>query len=130
MSASSDLQPGVQLAEIVGRVAEAVVADDPLRLAEARNLAGDVVFQVDVLDAVGDRLAEHDQPRLLAARVLAAVLLAAHGDDRRARPILEQPLDVHPRADVIEAQLDQLGPLLDQVLDARPACACVGCGRC
>ena len=74
--------------------------------------AGDVVFQIDVLDAVGDRLAEQDQPGFLAARVLAAVLLAADGDDRRARPVLQQPLDVHARADVVEAQLDQLGALL------------------
>ena len=79
------LEPGVQLAQIVGRVAEVVVADDPLRLAEAGNLAGDVVFQVDVLDAVGDRLAEQHQPRVFVAGVLAAVLLAADGDDRRAR---------------------------------------------
>ena len=124
------LEPGVQLAQVVRRVAEVVVADDPLRLAEPRNLAGDVVFQIDVLDAVGDRLAEHDQPGFFAARVLAAVLLAADGDHRRARPVLQQPLDIHPRADVVQPQLDQLGPLLHQVLDARPACAYDGYGRC
>jgi hypothetical protein len=106
----------VKLAQIIGRVAEAVIADDPLGLAEAGNLPGDVIFKIDILDAIGDRFAKHDQPGFFAADVLAAVLLAAHGDDRLAGSLLQQPLDIYARADVIQAQLDQLGTLFAQVL--------------
>ena len=60
-------QPGVDLVQIVGRLAEVVQADDPLGLAEARDRAGDVVFQIDVFDAFGDRAAQQHQPLLFAA---------------------------------------------------------------
>ena len=89
MSGSQLAQPAVDLLEIVGRLAEVVQADDPLGLAEARNRAGDVFFQVDVLDALGDRRPQQQQPLLLAAGELAAVGGAAAGDrppGRAGRP--------------------------------------------
>ena len=46
---------------------------------------------------------------------LAAVALAAAGDDHRRGPIGQQPLQVHFAVDVVQPQLDQLGALLDQV---------------
>ena len=46
--------------------------------------AGDVLFEVDVVDALGDRLAQQQLPRFLGALPLAAVLLAAAGDDHLA----------------------------------------------
>jgi hypothetical protein len=45
----------VQLAKVVGRLAEVVVADDPLGLPEPANLARDIFFQVDPVDAFGNR---------------------------------------------------------------------------
>ncbi len=108
-------QPGVKVAKVVRRVAKAVITDDSFRLAEPRYLVGDVVFQIDVLDSVGDCLAEHDHPRFFAAGVFAAVYFPTNGDHRRTRPVFEQPLDIYPRADVIQPQLDQLGPLLYQM---------------
>ena len=48
-------QPAVDFVEIVGRLAEVVQADDPLGAAETRNRRGDVLFQIDVLDPLGDR---------------------------------------------------------------------------
>ena len=45
----------MDLFEIVGRLFEVVITDDPLRVAITRNLVGNVHFQVDVIHAVGDR---------------------------------------------------------------------------
>ena len=54
-------------------------------------------------------------PLLFAAGPLAAVVLAAAGDDHRRRAIGQQSLEVHLAVDVVEPQLDQLRPLLNQV---------------
>ena len=59
--------------EVVGRLAEVVEADDPLRLAEAGNAGGDVVFQVDVFNAFGDGRPQEELPLLLRARPFAAI---------------------------------------------------------
>ncbi len=115
MSGSHCAQAAVDLVEVVGRLAEIVEADDPLGLAEAGNAGGDVVFQVDVFDAFGDRRPQQQLPLLLRARPFAAVGRAAAGDDHRAGPIGEQPLEVDVPVDVVQSQFDQLGPLLDQV---------------
>ena len=116
MSAIEPGQPGVDFVQIVRRFAKVVQADDPLGLAVAGNLVGDVLFQVDVLDPLGDRRAQQHQPSLRAAVVLAAVLLAANGDDHRAGPVGQHALQIDLAVDVIEPQLDELGTLLDQVL--------------
>ena len=105
----------VDLVEVVGRLAEVVEADDPLRLAEAGNAGGDVVFQVDVFDAFGDGRPQEELPLLLRAGPFAAVGRAAAGDDHGAGPIGEQPLDVDGPGDVVQPQFDQLGPLLGKV---------------
>ena len=108
-------QPAVDFVEVVGRLAEVVQADDPLGLAESRNRRGDVVLQIDVLDALGNRRPQQQQPLLLAAGELPAVDRAAAGDDHRAGPVGHQPPQVHLAVDVVQPQFDQLGALVDQV---------------
>ena len=93
-----------------------MVADDPLRAAVAWNLVGDIFFQVDVLDPFGDRRAQQHDPRFFTAVVLAAVLLAADGDDHRAGPVGQDAFQIDLAVDVIQPQLDKLRPLLDQML--------------
>ncbi len=61
-------QPGVNLLQVVGRLAEIVQADDPLGLAVTRDHRGDVFFQIDVLDPLGDRAAQQHQPLFFGAR--------------------------------------------------------------
>ena len=68
MSGSSSAQPAVELVQVVGRLAEIVEADDPLRAAEAGDRRGHVVLQVDVLDPLGDRRPQQHQPLLLRCR--------------------------------------------------------------
>ena len=107
--------PAVDVVEIVGRLAEVVQADDPLGAAETRNRRGDVLFQVDVVHALGDRAPQQQQPLILAAGKLPAVDGPAAGDDHRARPVGHQPPQVHLAVDVVQPQFDQLGALVDQV---------------
>src|SRR5690606_10072515 len=66
-----------------------------------------------------DRFPQHHEACVLAGGELPAILLAAHRNDRRTGAILEEPLNIDARADVIEAQLDELGTLLHQVLMLR-----------
>ena len=107
--------PGVDFFEVVRRLAEVVVADDPSRAAEAADRPGDVVLEVDVLDPLGDRRPQEHQPLLLRAGVLAAVGRPPAGNDDRAGAIGRQSLDVRLAADVIHAQLDELRALFDEV---------------
>ena len=79
-------QPAVDVFQVVGRPLEVVHADDPLGGAEAGDLAGDVFLQVDVLGPLGDRRPQEDLPLLFAARVAAAVAVAATGDDHGRGP--------------------------------------------
>ena len=46
----------------------------------------------------------------------AAVLFAAAGDDHRAGPLGQEPLEIRRRHQEVEPQLDQLAALLGQVL--------------
>ena len=71
----------VDLVEVVGRLAEIVETDDPLGLAVARNLGGNVVFQVDVIDALDDGRPQQKLTLLLRAGPLAAVGRPTAGDD-------------------------------------------------
>ncbi len=112
------------LVQVFGRLAEVVVADDPLGFAEARNRAGDILFQIDVLDAFGDGGPQQQQPRLLGPLPAAAIDLPAAGDDHRRGPIGQQPLEVHLAVDVIQAQLDQLGPCSTRCLCSAIMCRC------
>ena len=115
MSGSSAGQPPVDLVQVVGRLAEVVMADDPLGAAETRNLAGDVLLEIDVLDPLGNRRPQEHQPLLFGAGVFSALRRAAAGDDDRAGPVGHQPLDVHFAVDVVHAEFDELGALFDQV---------------
>ena len=105
----------VDFSEVVGRLAEVVVADDPLGLAEAGDLAGDVLFEIDVLDPLGDGRPQQHQALIFAAGEFSPVRGAAAGDDDRAGPVGDQPLDVRLAVDVIDAEFDELGALLDEV---------------
>ena len=115
MSASRVAKPLVDAPQVLRRLAEIVVADDPLGLPEPRDAAGDVILQVHVVDAFRDRRPQGQQPGLFRVVPLAAVLLAAAGDDARAGPLAEQAADVHAAADVVHPQLDQLHALFGQV---------------
>ena len=48
-------QPAMDVVEVVGCLVEVVKTDNPLGLAQSRNGCGYVVFQIDVLCALGDR---------------------------------------------------------------------------
>ncbi len=106
-------EPGVDGIEVVRRLAEVVEADDPLGLAESRNLPRDIFIQVDVLDALGDGRAEQQDPLLFAADELAAVGAAAAGDNHRTGPVGHQPPQVYVAVDVVQAELDQFRSLVD-----------------
>ncbi len=71
-------QTGMDLAEVLGRLREVMQADDALRLAEAGNRAGDVVLQVDIVDALGNCRAEQHQP--FCFRYRATSRRPRHGD--------------------------------------------------
>ena len=108
-------QAAVDLGEVLGRLAEVVEADDPLGLAEAGNGGGDIVFQVDVLDPFGDGRPQEELPLLFRPVPLPAVGGAAAGDHYGARPLGDQAAEVDGPADVVQPQLDQLGPQLGEV---------------
>jgi hypothetical protein len=108
-------QPGVDFLEVVRGAAEVVVADDALGLAVARNLSGDVLLEVDVLDSRRDGASQKHQPLLLGAGVLAAVPLAANGHHHGRGPVLQEPCQVHFALQVIEAQLNELRALFHEV---------------
>ena len=101
--------------EVVGRLAEIVQADDPFGVAEAGYQRRDVLFQVDVLDSLGDGRTQKHQPVLLVAGEAAAVGFPPAAYQHRRRAVGQQPRDVHLAADIVQAQLDQSGTLLDQV---------------
>ena len=105
----------MDLLEVVGRLAEVVEADDPLGLAEAGDLAGDVLFEIDVLDPFGDRGPQEHQALVFAAGEFSPIGGPAAGDDDRAGPVGDQPLDVRFAVDVVDAEFDELGALLDEV---------------
>ncbi len=108
-------QPAVDFVEVVGRLAEVVQADDPLGASETGDRRGHVVFQIDVLDALGDGGPQQQPALLLAAGELPAVGGPAASDDHRAGPVGHQPLQVHLAVDVVQPQFDQTGALVDQV---------------
>ena len=105
----------VDLVEVVGRLAEVVKADHPFRLAETGYARSNVVFQIDIIDAFGNRRPQEKLPLFLRALPLAAIRWAAAGDDHRARPIGKQPLEIDRPVDIVQPQFDQLGPLLGKV---------------
>ena len=87
---------------------EVMVADDPLGLAETANLAGDVHFQVDVVDAQRDGFPNELLPFFFVAAPKTAVDAAPDREHRRRRAILQDPLQVGIAAQAVDAQLDQL----------------------
>ncbi len=106
----------LQAPEVAGGALEVVVTDDPLGLAVAADLPGDVVLEIDVFDPLDDRRPEHELPRLLAAGPMPAVDGAPAGGDHRAGPVAQEPFDLHVALDEVEAQLDQTDPVLRQEL--------------
>ena len=70
--------------ELVRHSLEVVIADDAFDFAEARNLVDDVHFEIDVIEAGDDRLADEHEPLLFGAGPAAAVGLPAKGRDHRA----------------------------------------------
>ncbi len=112
---SGDLDDvGVELLTLFGDVLQVdrrglrvVVADDPLGLAEAANLGGDVHLEVDVVDAQRHRLAQELLPLVFVAAPQAAVDPAANREDQRRGTILEYPLQFRLAAQTVDPQLDQ-----------------------
>ena len=83
--------------EIDGRGLDVVVADDPLGLAEAADLGGDVHLEVDVIDPEGDGLAQELLPLFLVAAPETAVDSPANREDHRRGTVLQDPLQVRRR---------------------------------
>ena len=102
---------------IARRFVEIVIADDAFDLAEAGNVIGDVVFQVDVIEAGDDGLPHQHLPLFLGAGPAAAVGRAAESGNHRAGPLGEQALEVGGPLEKVEAHLDQLGAALGRLLN-------------
>ena len=102
-------QPFVEREQIGGSLVKVVVADDPLRAAVARNGAGDVVLEIDVVGPLDDRGAEHHQPRLLRMCPVPPVGGPPAGDDRGAGAVLEQAVELHGALDVVDPLWNQQG---------------------
>ena len=109
-------QLGMDRRQLLGRLAEIVVADNALRLAEAGNRAGNILLEVDVIDSLGDRRSQQHQPLLLVADPLAAIDLATAGNKHGAGPLIQQPLEIHVAGDPIQPQFDEPSPRFHQVL--------------
>ena len=105
----------MQAVEVSGRFSEVVVANNPFCLTEARDLCRDVFFQVDVVGSFSDRRAQQHQSGLFEVGEFSAVTLPPTGHDYRAGSVVEQSLDVDAAMDVVQAQFDQFGALVDQV---------------
>ena len=93
-----------------------MVADDPLGLSIAWDLRSDVGFQVDILDALCDRIPQQHLPFGFALEPTAAVFASAYRDHDRPGAIVKQSAQIDGSADVIETQFDELCPLLDEKL--------------
>src|SRR5208337_5381932 len=99
----------VQLIRLLGDVLnirrsglEVVIADDPLGLAEPANLAGDVLFQVNVIHTQGNRLAEQLQALFFVAAPEPAIDAPADREDHGGGALLEDPLQVRIPAQAID----------------------------
>ncbi len=103
-------QPLVDLFEVLGRLLEVVVADDPLRVAVAADAAGDVGLEVDVVGPAGDGGAEQGLPLFLAAAPASLLLCPAAGADDGSGPLGQQDMQVGRVVEPIEPQFDELGP--------------------
>src|SRR5690349_1984754 len=93
---------------------EVMEADDALRLAIARNALGDVLFQIDVINARSDGAAKQHLSFFFRLVPTPAIFATTASDDDRARPRGQQPLEIDRLADEIQPQLDQLCALLGQ----------------
>ena len=101
--------------QVFRRVAEVVIADHPLRLAEPRNTARNIVLQIDIIHTFGHGRPQRQQAGFLRTLPLATILLAAARENARAGPLPQQPGHVQSTADIVRTQLDQLHTLLRQV---------------
>ena len=108
-------QPVVDGGQIFRRLTKVVVTDDAFRLAIAADGGRGVFFQIDVIHAVDDRGPQHHLPLVFGAAPFAAVGFAPNGNHYRARPLAQQPLQIHLPVDVVQPQFDQLRALSNQV---------------
>ena len=93
-----------------------VMADNPPRRTKAWDRGGDVVFEVDVVDSLTNRRAQHQLPRRFVVLPVAAIDRAAAGHNRRAGPIAQQPLDLDGALNEIETQFHQPDAVLGEKL--------------
>ena len=95
---------------------EVVVADDSLGVAVAWNLASDVAFEIDVLDARDNRFAQSRLPLFFGSSPAASVVGASARDHDGCWTVFDEPVQVGTAADPIESQLDQFSPFFGKVL--------------
>ena len=107
----------VDLLQVGRHLAQVVVADDALDVAEAADGVGDVGFEIDPVEAADDGLAQQHLAGLLGAAPAAAVCWPAHRGHQRAGLVGQQALEVGGLGQEVEAQLDQPGAALGRLLD-------------
>ena len=108
---------GVNLFQVLGHLAQVVVADDALDVAKTAYLIDDVGFQIDPVEAGDDGLAQQRQARFLGALPGAAVGRPADRGHQRARFVGQQSLEVGRLGNIVQAHLDQARSLLGGFLD-------------
>ena len=108
---------GVDFVQILRRLGEVVVADDPLHGAEPRDGVGDVRFQIDPVERTGDDgLTKDDLAFGLGAGKATAIRWPAQRGHPRAQLARQKSLELHGLRQEVQAQFDELGPALDRFL--------------
>ena len=108
-------QPGMNFRQVLRCLTKVVQADDSLRPPVNGNSVRDIRLQIDVLDTFRNRGSQQHQSRFFTPLPFPLVLDAPTGGDHRARAVAKQPLQIDLPPDVIQADLDHLSSLLDQV---------------
>ena len=85
---------GVNQFEVGGHLAHVVITDDALDASEARDLVGDIVFEIDPVEAGDDGLTQQRMASVFTAVPLAPVGGAADGGEDGAGPIFEKAFEV------------------------------------
>ena len=105
----------MDLFQIAGRLIEVVVTDNALRIAVARNLTGDLHFEINIIHPVRDRRPQQRHTFFLRPSPKTTVFGSSTSCHHRTAGSAHQTFQVDRATNEIQTQLNQLSALFDNM---------------
>ncbi len=105
----------MHLVQIGGSFIKIVQTDNSFGGTVPRNLLGNIILQINVVDAGGNGTAQDHQTLFLGFVPPSSIFTSTAGHHDRAWSLGQQSPQINTSADIVHAQLDDVGTVLSQM---------------